>query len=54
LGLAWFTLRGFSGATWAAICLSLRWPERVKSATRVGRFVLWLDAHSSITRSQQT
>ena len=30
LVLAWFTLRGFSGTTWAAICSSLRWPERIE------------------------
>ena len=54
LGLIWFTLRGFSGATWAAICSSLRWPERIQKTTRFGRAILWLDAHAASTRSQQT
>jgi O-antigen/teichoic acid export membrane protein len=53
LGLAWLTLRGFSGATWAALCMSLRWPERVEGSTRSGRLILWLDAHSSQVRGER-
>ena len=48
LVLGWFTLRGFSGTTWAAVCSSLRWPERIKGSTRTGRLVLWLDAHAAV------
>lgn len=51
LVLAWLTLRGFSGKTWAAICRSLRWPERVQQSTRTGRLVLWLDSRSKTQRA---
>ena len=53
LGLTWFTLRGFSGAIWAAICASLRWPERIETTTRAGRLALWLDAHSAISKTDR-
>jgi O-antigen/teichoic acid export membrane protein len=51
LGLTWFTLRGFSGTTWAAICSSLRWPERVRRSTRSGRLILWLDSIAAIPKA---
>jgi lipopolysaccharide exporter len=51
VGLVWFTLRGFSGATWAALRSGLRWSDRLEGSTHSGRFLRWLDGHSAAARS---
>ena len=53
-GLTWFTLRGFSGAIWAAMRAGLRWTDRVRPDTRSGRIMAWLDSHAAGSRGPRT
>lgn len=52
--LTWFTLRGFSGAIWAAMHAGLRWKDRIQPNTRSGRVVAWLDSHAAGSSDPRT
>jgi O-antigen/teichoic acid export membrane protein len=48
--LLWSTLRGFSGAVWAALGTGLRWSDWLDPTSRSSRLLVWLDAHSTSSR----